>query len=253
MEVELRAFSVVTALSGLLITISTWAQSLGVGAGGGVAIPLTKYMNYVPVEGLNPSSANVENSVGFSFHAEILATKWFELRYSMTGLGYRTIESVNEKGEKQSFSTSNMPWLMFHSVTLGTRINLIDRRAHLYIPIAVGPTFVQFANNESFSGQYGVSAQSGLEFDYQVLKGIRIGIGVRYQFYLTNKPNEVVQDTVVESYKREYAPFIKFCSKHPTDPRCKTNYIPKSDNITAKDVVALLHSITVNGNISFGF
>lgn len=224
-------------LMGLIIAPATGrAITFGLGVGGGATFPLSDYIQAAP-NNKPYSLSSVKNGPGWSFHAELLLLG-MEIRYTWSVFTWKEIK--NKHGN--SISTSGLPWLQFHTLTLGYRWYLVNSAFKLYLPIGGGATFVTFNDVKKLKGQYGATLYAGLEMEYEVVKHFRIGLGARYNFYITNQPTDIVKGKIADRLGAKYKKVDH--QNPPTDFR---------SNISVKDMVATFHSITANLTLTVAF
>ncbi len=217
----------------LMIAVPGFAKgiTLGLGVGGGGTFPLSRYVKAAPVSG-SYSLTDVKNGPGWSLHAELLLIG-MEIRYTWQVFTWKSIKYQDANGNILSASTKGLPWLQFHSLTLGYRWYIVNSKFKLYLPLGVGPAFVTFNDVDKLKGQYGFTAYAGLVMEYAPVKHFSIGLGARYNFFLTNQPTNIVKGKI----------------KNSVDDSIKKSIVSgtvKTPTLKVKDMVALFHSITVN-------
>lgn len=213
------------------------AITFGLGVGGGGTFPLSKYIQAAP-NSSSYSLSSVKNGPGWSLHAELLLIG-MEIRYTWQVFTWKEIK--DKAGN--NISTSGMPWLQFHSITLGYRWYLVKKAFKLYLPIGGGATFVTFNDVKKLKGQYGGTLYAGLEMEYEVVKHFTIGLGARYNFYITNQPSDIVKGKIADRLEEKYK------NIDPTNP--PTDF--SVSNVKVKDVIATFHSITANLTLTLSF
>ena len=211
------------------------AYTLGFGFGGGGAFPLSNYIKAIPPSNSGGNTvyglSEVKNGPGWNVHAELLVIG-MEIRYTWQVYTWKSIK--DDQGNP--VSTKGLPWLQFHSLTLGYRWYLVNSAFKLYIPIGGGAAFVTFNDVDKLKGQYGFTLYTGLELEYSFLKAFSIGLGARYNFYLTNKPTELIEGKIADNLTNQV----------------KSGQNPNLD-LKVKDVVAMFHAISVNLTFTIAF
>ena len=205
--------------------------TLGFGLGGGGTFPLSRYVKAAPVSNTY-SLKDVKNGPGWSLHAELLLIG-MEIRYTWQVFTWKSITYTDSNGNIQSASTSGLPWLQFHSLTLGYRWYIVNSKFKLYLPLGGGATFVTFNDVDKLKGQYGFTLYAGLALEYEIVSHISIGLGARYNFFLTNQPQDIVEGKIKKSVNDSIQKSI-------------TSGSVQSPTLKVKDMVALFHSITAN-------
>ena len=211
------------------------AYTLGVGFGGGGTFPLSHYIKAAPTPSGSTtySLKDVKNGPGWDLHAELLVIG-MEIRYTWRVFTWKSITAQ----DGTAVSTKGLPWLQFHTLTLGYRWYLVNSKFKLYLPIGGGAVFVTYNDPKKLKGQFGGTLYAGVELEYAVAKIFTIGLGARYNFYLTNKPTDIIKGKIEDNLKDAI---------NQQDPS-KVN-----TQMGVKDVVATFHSITANLTFTLAF
>jgi len=222
----------------LIVAPSTGrAITFGLGLGGGGTFPLSKYIKAAPDNSgsSDRTLTSVKNGPGWSLHAELLLIG-MEIRYTWQVFTWKEIKYTDSSGATQSASTKGLPWLQFHSLTLGYRWYVVNSAFKLYFPIGGGAAFVTFNDIGKLKGQYGATLYAGLVMEYEVVKHFSIGLGARYNFFITNQPTDLVKGKIEKNVENDL-----YSGKVP------------SVHVGVKDVVAMFHSITANLSFTVTF
>jgi len=226
----------------LFFALPGTADVLSLGAGGGLAVPLSRYIKTAPVKS-GYGLKDVQNGLGWNVHAE-LNIIGLEIRYEWKAFTWKRI--VDNLGNE--LSTDGLPWLQWHTITIGLRWYPVKSKFRLYLPFGLGPTFVTFNDVDKLKGQYGATVYAGLEMEYAITKGFKIGLGTRYNFYVTTKPKDLVEGAI----KERVGDKLEDLKKNPPTDLQSIN--PASiAQVKTEDVIGMFHALTVHLTMTLGF
>lgn len=187
--------------------------------GPGVAIPLG---DYLVTEGTS-FGQRVDSTVGFGAQLNLLLDDW-ELRYAFSILPTSQVttnvtqqfadrfnQSVNQAN--QSLGGANLltpiqagetasggDAITLHHVNFGYRIHYYRERVRVYTPIGIGLALTTGPESMLSRTLYGLSANTGIGVDYDILKWLRIGGSVRYMFTFSESLGDLTLANVVANF-----------------------------------------------------
>lgn len=182
--------------------------------GAGASIPLSRYIDAESSRGHN----TVENGIHASLNLSLLFDGWqFRYAANFISLGTQdfelpqdTFDRMNLIGEQVNrvFEAQGgqppldeplLPArrdrgdvndsLVFHSLTFGYRFWLLRGRWQPYIPVEIGAAIVD--SDVLSRTLYGFTLASGIGLDVRIWRFLYAGLGVRYNFYLTETDQNI--------------------------------------------------------------
>ena len=235
MKIRISIIALTAVMALAFVPNSAQAYTLGVGFGAGGTFPLSDYIKAAPTQsgGSTYSLSEVKNGPGWDLHAELLVIG-MEIRYTWRVFPWKKLTAQ----DGTTVSTKGLPWLQFHTLTLGYRWYLLNTSLKLYLPMGSGAVFVTYNDIDKLKGQYGFTVYAGVGLEYEIFKTLTIGVGARYNFYLTNKPADIIKGKIEENLKEAVS----------DGDSSKVN-----TKMSVKDVVATFHSITANLTLTLAF
>lgn len=212
------ATMVACALCGAVDARAQSASTLAVEIGPGVAIPLG---DFLVSEGASVSE-RVDSTVGFGTQINLLLDDW-ELRYAFmvlptadvrTHIGQDFATRYNDAIQQANQvigatllepiqagdDVSGGDTIVLHHVNFGYRIHFYRSDLRVYMPVGLGLALTTGPESMLSRTLYGLSANTGIGIDYDVISWLRIGGSVRYMFTFSESLGDLTLANVVANF-----------------------------------------------------
>lgn len=194
------------------------SSTLAIEIGPGVAIPLGDYL----VSEGSSASERVDSTVGFGTQINVLFDDW-ELRYAFAVLptadvrtsisqdfANRYNESIQNANQvigatllepiQAGEDVSDGEAIILHHINFGYRIHFYRSALRVYMPVGLGLALTTGPDSMLTRTLYGLSANTGIGLDYDVLSWLRVGGSVRYMFTFSESLGDLTLANVVANF-----------------------------------------------------
>lgn len=164
----------------------------------------------------------VDSTVGFGGQLNLLLDDW-ELRYAFSILPTDSVstnvtqafadrfnQSVNQANQtlganllepiQAGEQVGGGEAITLHHINFGYRIHYYRERVRVYTPIGLGLALTTGPESMLSRTLYGLSANTGVGVDYDVLKWLRVGGSVRYMFTFSESLGDLTLANVVANF-----------------------------------------------------